>query len=65
MHLASDDLIIKSVSNWDILNLGALLYARDLKQFKDLKRKSVRVISYKEDSRINALKEQEVGNGYA
>jgi predicted HTH transcriptional regulator len=63
--LATDDLISKSGSKWDILNLGALLYARDLKQFKDLKRKSVRVITYKENSRVNALKEQEGGKGYA
>ena len=63
--LASDDLIIKSRSTWDILNLGALLFARDLNQFKDLKRKSVRVITYKEGNRINAIREQEVGKGYA
>ncbi len=63
--LASDDLISKSGTKWDILNLGALLYSRDLKLFKDIKRKSVRVITYKESSRINALKEQEGGRGYA
>jgi len=63
--LASDDLISKNGSNWDILNLGALLLARDLKLFKDLKRKAVRVITYKEGSRIDALKEQEGGKGYA
>ncbi len=63
--LASEDLISKSGLKWDILNLGALLYARDLKQFKDLKRKAVRVITYKEGSRINALMEQEREKGYA
>jgi len=62
--LASEDLIRKTASGWDILNLGAILFARDLRQFKELRRKSVRVIVYKETSRINAIKEQEGGKGY-
>lgn len=36
-----------------------------LSQFKELRRKAVRVIVYKEASRINAIKEQEGGKGYA
>jgi len=63
--LAGDDLIVKSLDGWDILSLGALLFARNLSQFKELKRKAVRVIVYKETSRINALKEQEGSKGYA
>ena len=63
--LAGDDLIVKSIDGWDILNLGALLFARNLTQFKEIRRKSVRVIIYKETSRINAIKEQEGGKGYA
>jgi len=63
--LASEDLIRKSASNWDVLNLGAVLFAKNLNGFKELKRKAVRVIVYKETSRINALKEQEGGRGYA
>lgn len=63
--LEGDDLIIKSTNGWDILNLGALLFARNLSQFKELRRKSVRVILYKESSRINAVKEQEDNNGHA
>jgi len=63
--LAGDDLIVKSIDGWDILNLGALLFARNLTQFKEIRRKSVRVIVYKETSRINAIKEQEGGKGYA
>lgn len=63
--LASEDLIKKSTSSWDVLNLGAILFAKNLNSFKDLKRKAVRVIVYKETSRINALKEQEGGQGYA
>lgn len=63
--LANEDLIKKSAQGWDVLNLGAILFAKDLKSFKDLKRKAVRVIVYQETSRINALKEQEGGRGYA
>mgnify|MGYP001307808510 CR=1 FL=1 len=63
--LGSEDMIKKSPIGWDILNLGAILFAKDLKNFKELKRKAVRVIVYKETSRINALKEQEGSKGYA
>ncbi|MFH1319550.1 MAG: ATP-binding protein [Bacteroidota bacterium] len=62
--LAADDLIKNANEGWDILNLGAILFARDLKQIKTLKRKTVRVIVYKESSRIYADKEQEEGGGY-
>jgi len=63
--LAGEDLIKKLTQSWDILNLGAILFAKDVKSFKEMKRKAVRVIVYKETSRINALKEQEGGRGYA
>jgi ATP-dependent DNA helicase RecG len=63
--LANDDLIKPHSNNWDILNLGAILFCKDIHNFKDLKRKAVRVIVYKETSRINALKEQEGVRGYA
>jgi ATP-dependent DNA helicase RecG len=63
--LATDDLIKKTQSGWDISNLGAILFSKDVKSFKELKRKAIRVIVYKETSRINALKEQEGGRGYA
>ncbi len=63
--LTNEDLIKKSNQGWDILNLGAILFAKDVKNFKALKRKAVRVIVYQETSRINALKEQEGSRGYA
>lgn len=63
--LAGDDLIMATTTEWNILNLGAILFAKDLKNFKELRRKSVRVIVYKETSRVNAIKEQEGGKGYA
>ncbi len=63
--LEQDDLIKKNADKWDILNLGAILFARKLSTFKTLSRKVVRVIVYKATDRINALKEQEGGKGYA
>jgi predicted HTH transcriptional regulator len=51
--------------NWDITNLGAILFAKDIREFKGLKRKSVRVIVYEKTNKINALKEWEEGQGYA
>jgi len=63
--LKDDCLISETSEGWNILNLGAILFARELKNFKDLKRKAVRVILYKESNRINALKEHEINSGYA
>ena len=63
--LSTEDLIKNYNKNWDILNLGAILFCKDIRNFKDLKRKAIRVIVYKETSRINAIKEQEGIKGYA
>lgn len=52
-------------SNWNILNLGAILFCRDIDEFRDIKRKAVRVIVYKGNSRIDAVKEQVGKRGYA
>ena len=63
--LENEDLIKKSNAGYSILNLGAILFSKDINNFKSLKRKAVRVIVYKENSRINAVKEQEGVKGYA
>ena len=63
--LSNDELVNKNGINWDITNLGAILFAKDLLKFRALKRKAVRVIVYKESSRINALKETTGRRGYA
>lgn len=64
--LSEEDMIIRnSAGKWDISNLGAILFAKKLNDFKFLKRKSVRVIQYKENSRIETIREQEGGKGYA
>jgi len=50
---------------WNITNLGAILFGRNLTVFKNLQRKAVRVIVYKGISRVDAIKEQEGRRGYA
>ena len=50
---------------WDITNMGALMIAKDLKNFESLHRKTVRVIWYKENSRLDAIREREFCTGYA
>jgi len=64
--LKSDTLLSRcETGNWDITRLGALLFAKQLDNFPDLKRKAIRVIQYKGPDRIETLKEQIVGKGYA
>ncbi len=52
-------------NNFDISNLGGILFAKDLSKFATLKRKSVRVVIYKDNTRVNILKNQEGAFGYA
>lgn len=64
--LSSDDLIEKSENGkWLISNLGAILFAKDLNKFSHLKRKAIRVIQYKDNSKITTIKEIEGRRGYA
>ncbi len=64
--LESDEMIEKSKNGkWNITNLGAILFAKQLSDFKNMKRMAVRVILYKGDSRVETLKEQEGTKGYA
>ena len=64
--LESDQMIAKNQSgNWDITNLGAILFAKKLKLFSNLSRKAVRVVLYKGNSRVDTIKELEGVKGYA
>lgn len=63
--LAEENLIHKRASCYDITNLGAILFATDLNKFSLLSRKAVRVIFYKGNDRIDAIKEQTGKFGYA
>ncbi|MEZ6128977.1 MAG: ATP-binding protein [Planctomycetaceae bacterium] len=64
--LASDDLIAATdAGRWNITNLGAVLFARNLKDFQSLRRKAVRVVVYKGTGRVETEREQEGQKGYA
>ena len=66
MKSAEEEIIKKNDSgSWDITNLGAILFAKELSKFKFLKRKAVRVIQYKGNSRIETIREKEGSKGYA
>ena len=51
--------------NFNITNLGAILFAKNLDDFPSLKRKAVRVIQYSGKNRIETIREQEGKKGYA
>ena len=51
--------------HYEITNLGAILFAKDLSEFRNLARKSVRVIQYSGSNRINTTREQKGKRGYA
>jgi ATP-dependent DNA helicase RecG len=64
--LAEDQLIVANVAGgWDITNLGAILFAKDLNAFKRLSRKAVRVIVYEGRGRLKTIREQDGRKGYA
>lgn len=60
-YLIADD----TAGHWDIKNLGAILFARNLDDFRPLARKAVRVIVYEGKGRLKTLREQVVRKGYA
>lgn len=51
--------------NYDITNLGALLISKDLNSFEGLSHKSIRVIWYKENNRLDTIREKVFTEGYA
>ncbi len=64
--LAADELVVRSDNGrWSIRNLGAILFAKRLADFSMLKRKAVRVIVYKGNSRVETIREQDGPKGYA
>ena len=66
VDLQNEKIIKKNdAGGWDISNLGALMLAKDLKRFDNLRRKTIRVIWYKEESRLEAIREKEFTGGYA
>jgi predicted HTH transcriptional regulator len=64
--LQSDDMIQKDKGGkWNIYNLGAILFAKKLADFRGLERKAVRVILYRGENKVETIREQEGTKGYA
>ena len=61
----SEGLITKKQSSYNITNLGAILFAKDLNNFSNLNRKSVRVIIYEGKNKLKTIREQIGIKGYA
>lgn len=61
----SEQLIESRDSGWDITNLGALLLAKDLREFEGLQRKAARVIVYRGANKVDTVRDQLVSKGYA
>lgn len=64
--LQSDSLIQPSDSGqWHITNLGAVLFAKKLEDFRHLARKPIRLILYRGNSRVETVRELSSNRGYA
>jgi len=64
--LNSDELIQRcDAGKWNITNLGAVLFARELGDFGRLKRKALRIIRYRGADRTHGAEERTVTMGYA
>jgi len=65
-YLTLENLITPNeAGGFNITNLGAILFAKNIADFSKLERKTMRVIRYKGNSRIETVKEQPGGKGYA
>jgi len=60
----TEQLIVKEGTDYAITKLGAILFAKNLNDFGDLSRKSVRVIVYKGKGKIETEREQIFSKGY-
>ena len=67
LEALANDYLIRAcdAGGWNITNLGAILFAKKLREFPLLKRKALRIIQYRGTGRDASLKEQEGGKGYA
>jgi len=66
-HYLIEDGILSHGDNglYSITNLGAILFAKDLTAFSSLSRKALRIIQYKDNNRMEMLKEHTFTSGYA
>jgi len=60
-----EEFVEKENNKFNIKNLGAILFAKDLEKFENLRRKVVRVIIYKGKGRVETIREYQNKKGYA
>lgn len=66
MEIFTKEKIVRRTNDgYHITNLGAILLAKNLEDFEELKRKAVRLIQYKGRDRLQRLKESTGKRGYA
>lgn len=65
-YMEEENIIVKQDNGlYAITNMGAILFAKKLSFFPRIERKAVRVVQYRDKSRINMLKEDVSNKGYA
>lgn len=60
-----DGLVVKHDDNYSITNIGAILFAKNLHDFKSLERKIVRVVKYNGNNKMETILDEEFVQGYA
>lgn len=63
--LEKEEIIIDHCGKYKITNLGAILIAQNLGDFGVLKRKIIRIITYKDVNRLQTIRERMFAKGYA
>lgn len=65
--LLADSMIYKNeTGNYNVTNLGAILFAKRITDFPSLERKAVRIIKYNGSNRVSAVSKEQIGvKGYA
>lgn len=64
-RLLDERLIEQSTAGFNILRIGAVLLAKDMRQFPDISRKAARVIVYSGESKMQTISDVTGGKGYA
>lgn len=59
-----ENLIVKHGSKYNISNLGALLFAKDIKEFRTVAPKAPRVVAYKGKGKLKTSTDRFAGRGY-
>jgi len=66
LRLQDDLLIAKDVGDrWNILNMGAVLFAKNLRDFQRLERKAVRLVQYSGSTQSEIRRREDGQKGYA